>query len=283
MKQFYISPPSHTQTPNELFDSWLPFLNESELKVLLVIMRKTFGWHKTHDVISIGQLTDHTGMLRETVIKAAKSLQKKGMITREVVGANGSQQTIYSLIITETSNNSYQSVKPTGPVGLNQPVKTDPQKKTYSKETKQKKQQQTPSAVKTSTTSTVVVSSLDKLKITQKLKQELVSKYSIHQIDTAVERVLRWEGCKDHARGVRYLLNNPEKWEDTKSNQDIEKENIPFLLQCEKYDGLMFGLWRCDVFSNRIEFICGSNVKAFKISEPYFIEKVKDFMKINKN
>lgn len=141
-----IPAPNHTQTPNDLFDHWLPLLSEGELKVLLVIMRKTFGWHKTHDAISASQLSKYTGMLEETVIKAARSLQSKGVITREVVGPAGKQQTIYSLIVTEDSNNSYPSVdtppsEPRGPLGLNPPVQTEAQKKPLLKETIQKKQQ----------------------------------------------------------------------------------------------------------------------------------------------
>ena len=105
-----IPAPNYTQTPNELFDHWLPHLGEAELKVLLVIMRKTFGWHKPRDAISVSQLAKYTGMLEETVIKAARSLQSKGVITREIVGPVGKQQTIYELVVTEDSNNSYPSV-----------------------------------------------------------------------------------------------------------------------------------------------------------------------------
>ncbi len=136
-----IQAPTYTQTPNELFDHWLPLLNEAELKVLLVIMRKTFGWHKTHDVISVSQLAKITGMLEETVIKAAKSLQNKGVITREVSGPIGKQQTTYSLIVNEDSNNSYPSVQPRTPLGSNPRVQTEAQKKKHNKENIQNKQQ----------------------------------------------------------------------------------------------------------------------------------------------
>ena len=216
-------PPNYTQTPNDLFDHWLPFLSEAELKVLLVIMRKTFGWHKTHDVISISQLTHHTGMLRETVIRAAKSLQNKGVISREVTGSNGKQRTIYSLVITDTSNNYYQSDDPTGPVGLNQPVKSDPQKKPSTKE-----KQQQPSKKKSATPpdkppSASVVVSLSKIKINQTLAKELSKKYSVLEIDTAVDRLLRGKfDC--HAKGIRWLLANPDKWQEPAEKPDIAKK-----------------------------------------------------------
>jgi phage replication O-like protein O len=75
-----ITAPNYTQTPNDLFDYWLPHLKEGELKVLLVIMRKTFGWHKKRDRISISQLMRLTGLSKPSVIDASKSLQDKGII-----------------------------------------------------------------------------------------------------------------------------------------------------------------------------------------------------------
>ncbi len=134
--------PNFTKTPNDLFDHWLPHLGEAELKVLLVVMRKTFGWQKIRDQISISQLAKITGMERETVIKAARSLQKKGVIKRDVVGKIGKQETYYELVIDEDSNNSYPSAEPTGPVGFNPLVQSDSQKKPCLKETNTKEQQQ---------------------------------------------------------------------------------------------------------------------------------------------
>jgi phage replication O-like protein O len=143
-----LTPPNYTQTPNDLFDHWLPHLSESELKVLLVVLRKTFGWHKSRDRISISQLARITGLTRETVIHAGKTLQNKGIITREVVGPNGKQETYYELVIIEESNNSYPSDEPTPPSRIDEPPPpvglTDPQKKP-------------PSTKETSTTSTFVV------------------------------------------------------------------------------------------------------------------------------
>ena len=88
-----IYAPNTFQTPNDLVDEWLPKLGEAEVKVLLVIFRKTFGWHKPKDGISISQLMEFTGLTRTNAIKAARSLAEKGLIKREVVGTAGNQQT----------------------------------------------------------------------------------------------------------------------------------------------------------------------------------------------
>lgn len=96
-----IFAPAYTQTPNELFDQWLPLLCESELKVLLVVVRKTIGFNTMYRVITVSDIAKSTGMKKDTVTQAAKSLNSKGMITRNVVGPLGKQETIYSLNIIE--------------------------------------------------------------------------------------------------------------------------------------------------------------------------------------
>lgn len=143
-----IVPPNHTQTPNELFDHWLPHLSESELKVLLVIFRKTFGWHKNRDKISISQLMTLTGLGRDAVINAGKTLHQKGIILREVIGPNGKQETYFELVIEEDSNNSDQSEFPTGTSRNNRPPPvgiSDPQKKSLKEKEKEINNPQPPS------------------------------------------------------------------------------------------------------------------------------------------
>lgn len=110
-----IPAPNFTQTPNELFDTWLPKLKEVELKVLLVIMRKTFGWHKVRDRISLSQLSEITGCERARVAESTKTLVEKGLITKTVEGPIGKQVTYYELVIEEDSNNSDQCSKDTPP------------------------------------------------------------------------------------------------------------------------------------------------------------------------
>src|SRR4051812_28685588 len=50
--------PNTTPTPDDLFDRFLPELNGGELKVLLYIIRRTFGFKKDTDSISLSQLSD---------------------------------------------------------------------------------------------------------------------------------------------------------------------------------------------------------------------------------
>jgi phage replication O-like protein O len=110
-----IQAPTYFQTPNDVVDHWLPHLREAELKVLFVILRKTFGWHKQYDRISLSQFVKITGLKRTNAIRATNSLLSKGIITKEVVGKKGSLETYYSLVVIDNSNNSYRNRKDTTP------------------------------------------------------------------------------------------------------------------------------------------------------------------------
>jgi phage replication O-like protein O len=105
-----FTPPNYTQTPNCLFSHWIKVLKEVELKVLLIIMRKTFGWHKEKDRISLSQLSSLTGCSETNVLNAVRNLIKKGLIRKEVRGKRGKQKTYYEMIVSdvseENSNNS---------------------------------------------------------------------------------------------------------------------------------------------------------------------------------
>ena len=53
--QGYASP-NYTPVPDELFDEQLAELSGAELKVLLYVCRRTFGFKKESDNISLSQL-----------------------------------------------------------------------------------------------------------------------------------------------------------------------------------------------------------------------------------
>ena len=51
----FISP-RYTQVPDALFDELMAYLSGAELKVLLYIIRRTFGFKKDSDTISLKQI-----------------------------------------------------------------------------------------------------------------------------------------------------------------------------------------------------------------------------------
>ena len=70
----------YTSIPNYYFDSILPTLTLIEDRILQVILRKTLGYQKTKDNISISQLITLTKLAKSSIQKAIKSLQDKELI-----------------------------------------------------------------------------------------------------------------------------------------------------------------------------------------------------------
>lgn len=75
--------PRFTAVPNEVVDIHLPNLSGAELKILLVIIRSTFGWNREVAAISLPALAEKSGLSRSTVIDTIKSLQAKGLVSKE--------------------------------------------------------------------------------------------------------------------------------------------------------------------------------------------------------
>lgn len=106
-----FSSPNMTSVPDEFFDVLAPRLAESELRVLIYIIRRTFGFKKESDTISLKQLVegittrdgrvlDHgTGMSKPGVTKGAKGLVTKGVIVaiRNSSPERGDEPTTYRL------------------------------------------------------------------------------------------------------------------------------------------------------------------------------------------
>lgn len=75
--------------PNRLVDEVLPTLKDTELRVLLVVVRQTLGWRegertfKQRDWISHGQMMRRTGRGSEAVSQAVEALVLRGLIAVE--------------------------------------------------------------------------------------------------------------------------------------------------------------------------------------------------------
>jgi len=75
--------------PNVVIDEVLPTLKDTELRVLLVVLRQTVGWRdakgrsKTRDWLSHSQLVRRTGRGSDAISSAIATLVKRGLITVE--------------------------------------------------------------------------------------------------------------------------------------------------------------------------------------------------------
>lgn len=132
-----FSAPNHTQTPNDLFDKYMMLMGESELKVTLAIIRKTLGFHKKSDPISLTQLQKATGLSRQGCIDGAEAAIKRGLVRRIGLGKRG--VTVYEMVIgadqstTLTSENEDWSTELTSTSQQGRPVSS--QHSRHTKET----------------------------------------------------------------------------------------------------------------------------------------------------
>lgn len=108
---FYV--PNSTQVPDSLFDELMADLSGAELKTVLYIIRRTFGFKRQSDTISINQmltgitkkdgkeLDRGTGLSKPALLKALRDLAKKNIIipTRKFDERGGYMPTEYRLNI----------------------------------------------------------------------------------------------------------------------------------------------------------------------------------------
>ena len=103
--------PTTTPVPDQVFDVLMDDLTGAELKVLLYICRRTFGFKKNSDNISLNQMINGiktkqgkvldrgTGLSRDSVARVIKSLEAKDVIIRNKRQSvkRGNEATTYSL------------------------------------------------------------------------------------------------------------------------------------------------------------------------------------------
>lgn len=100
--------PQYTQVPNEVFDHLLPDMDETELRVTLIAIRKTLGWHKTRDAISLSTFVELTGLSRQGVLDGIEKAKARGTLVEVGKGKRGIN--IYELVITEDQSNQLTSL-----------------------------------------------------------------------------------------------------------------------------------------------------------------------------
>jgi len=269
-----IFAPTYTQTPNDLFDSWLPHLKEVELKVILVIMRKTLGWHKIRDRISISQLQKLTGSTATNIIISIDGLIEKGLITKEVVGEIGTQKTFYELVIHENSNNSYpcQSSSPP-PANLRggTPANLAGTKET-AKKTNQKKQQQENAAVFFDSLKNVEIDEDEKVWLSKNYDEQTINHaiaYATNpntKIKTSLIQAIKWACIK--------------KPQIPTSKEEEAQKNKEFAIQVKNDSIIPLGC-QFEVLNKMIEITFGGNSSCFVLEylDSNFKEKFKDALR----
>jgi phage replication O-like protein O len=86
--------PSHTQVPNYIIDEFMTKLSHAEFKIAIAICRKTVGWHKQSDFISLSQIRKMTGATDKTILKSIERMETLGLITTHKRGRSTTRITI---------------------------------------------------------------------------------------------------------------------------------------------------------------------------------------------
>lgn len=72
-----------TKIPNEILEALAKIrLGSYETRLLLFIIRKTYGWHKKTDWIALSQLSEGTGISKPNVCRTIRSLVARNIIVR---------------------------------------------------------------------------------------------------------------------------------------------------------------------------------------------------------
>jgi len=96
---------NYTEIPNVVFDEIFPNItNLAALKCYLILIRKTWGWSKIGDWLSLSQLIKLTGLSRPSVISGMKWLDEQGYIWIAKAGKLGSEKIMYFLCTEETEH-----------------------------------------------------------------------------------------------------------------------------------------------------------------------------------
>jgi DNA-binding transcriptional ArsR family regulator len=113
-----IAPPNYTPIPDVLFDSLMHDMTGAELKCFLYLCRRTFGFKRESDRISLSQfiggikrrdgtrLDSGTGLAKSSVVSALASLKEKGLVCIDsgVSDSGDSDINLYSIRPDRKSN-----------------------------------------------------------------------------------------------------------------------------------------------------------------------------------
>lgn len=221
----------HTQINHDVMNGIISCgLNGTEISVLLFILRKTDGFHKIDDTISLSQFLAYIPVSRPSLCKALKTLQLVKIIKLVKKGNSISMANTYSF---NKNLNEWQLVKKTKLVKFSNRTskdfehqlvkKTLPTKETFTKETIQKK----------------VLSEFDTFwkmypnKKGRAVAERCWSKLSANEKTLALEALPKHCECDQWKKDAGQFIPHPATWLNQKRWEDeiteTQQTNSPLL------------------------------------------------------
>ena len=113
--------PNAFQIPNSVIDELLAKLTCAELKCYLFVVRKTKGWNKEFDSISVSQFMEVTGLSNRSIITACESLVEMGLLERSGGERKLNTYSVKAFEISQTGekSSSDKTGEKTSPTGEN--------------------------------------------------------------------------------------------------------------------------------------------------------------------
>ena len=93
---------TYTQVPNSLFIE-MKNMNECELKVVMLICRYTFGYHREEVKLSTRRIADEIGMNTASVQKGAESAVERGLIEKVI---DGNKTTTWRAVVSDSNSDT---------------------------------------------------------------------------------------------------------------------------------------------------------------------------------
>jgi len=91
----------HTDIANEILEALArQIISPDEWRCFMTIIRKTWGWHKREDWISLSQFVLATGMTRPHICRALSKLEKRNLVARsgnDVAQTGNAKGTLYRI------------------------------------------------------------------------------------------------------------------------------------------------------------------------------------------
>lgn len=123
--------PNYTQTPNDLFDELLPIMGLAELKVVLCVVRHTFGYHADEAKLSIRRIARMTGLSPKSVMDGSRQAEEHGLIE---LYTDGNKTTIWKASVSVLPSNTRRVTKVHASVLPTPPLSAVKERKKQSKE-----------------------------------------------------------------------------------------------------------------------------------------------------
>ena len=300
MTENLIFESNYTQIPNVCFDYWMENLSPAEFKVLMCICRKTLGYHRPSDNLSLSQIMKLTGLSRGGVINSIEKLESVQLITRSrnQSAEHGCEATTYKIKVhskgkpleeKELKNKQPSKLSRRGPSKLSEPGlvhSVDRQKK---EELKKEEQQQEVVVEKTPLKNKVVVSTpkpkepiipcLENIPgLPEESARQLMKLYPEEKLEEAVEKM----------KASKTPVENPFGWlrsciqEDYKlppnSEEIVRKNRRKWDDRFTRLEDKTIAGTTISVGNKYVEFYRGGAAGCgdyFNWDDPHFIEKVE--------